>query len=63
MLLTERFIRARDIGDLPVSVEPRDAAAYVLALSQGFAVQAASGASRADLRRLADLALLNLPWE
>ncbi|GAA4585444.1 TetR/AcrR family transcriptional regulator [Planotetraspora phitsanulokensis] len=63
VLLTERFTRARDEGDLRQSVEPRDAAAYVLTLSQGFAVQAASGTGQADLRRLADLALLHLPWE
>ncbi|MBM0230853.1 TetR/AcrR family transcriptional regulator [Micromonospora sp. STR1_7] len=63
VVLTERFASARETDDLPVTVEPRDAAAYVIALSQGFAVQAASGASRADLRRLAELALLKLPWE
>jgi AcrR family transcriptional regulator len=63
VLLTERFTRARAAGDLPAGVEARDAAAYLLALSQGFAVQAASGASREDLRRLAELALLRLPWE
>ncbi|MEU6207351.1 TetR/AcrR family transcriptional regulator [Micromonospora musae] len=62
-LLTERFARARAAGDLPPAVEPRDAAAYVIALSQGFAVQAASGAGRTELRRLAELALRTLPWE
>jgi AcrR family transcriptional regulator len=61
--LAERFSRARQQGDLPETVDPRDAATYVLTLSQGIAVQAASGASRADLRRLADLALARLPWE
>ncbi|MFC6016959.1 TetR/AcrR family transcriptional regulator [Plantactinospora solaniradicis] len=63
VMLTERFTRAREAGDLPPTVEPRHAAAYVIALSQGIAVQAASGASREDLRRLAELALLRLPWE
>nr|WP_201749134.1 TetR/AcrR family transcriptional regulator [Micromonospora acroterricola] len=61
--LTQRFTRARDSGDLPPTVDPRDAAAYVITLSQGLAVQAASGASRTDLRRLAELALRKLPWE
>lgn len=63
VLLTERFARAREAGDLPSSVEPRDAAGYVIALSHGFAVQAATGASREELRRLAELALRQLPWD
>ncbi|SNS77648.1 DNA-binding transcriptional regulator, AcrR family [Asanoa hainanensis] len=58
--LTERFAEA---GELPPDVDPGDAARYVIALSQGFAVQAASGASRAELRSMADLALRQLPWE
>ncbi|MFI6265083.1 hypothetical protein [Micromonospora sp. NPDC051006] len=62
-MLTERFTRTREAGDLPSTVEPRHAAVYVIALSQGFAVRAASGASREDLRSLAELALLKLPWE
>ncbi|WP_326561720.1 TetR/AcrR family transcriptional regulator [Micromonospora sp. NBC_01796] len=61
--LTERFERARRTGDLPVDAEPEVAARYVVALAQGIAVQAASGASRADLQRMADLALVRLPWE
>ena len=63
VMLTGRFARARESGDLPSTVDPGDAARYVIALSQGFAVQAASGASRTDLRRTAELALRALPWE
>ncbi|MFD0783191.1 TetR/AcrR family transcriptional regulator [Micromonospora azadirachtae] len=62
-MLTERFVRARESGDLPSTVDPRDAATYVITFSQGLAVQAASGAGRSDLRRLAELALRKLPWE
>ncbi|WP_257232217.1 TetR/AcrR family transcriptional regulator [Streptomyces sp. Rer75] len=63
VMLTERFADARRSGDLPGTVEPRDAARYVLALTEGIAVQAAYGAPRADLERLAELALIRLPWE
>lgn len=63
VMLTERFERARLSGDLPAGVDPKDAARYVLALTEGVAVQAAYGADRADLERLAELALARLPWE
>ena len=63
LMLTERFERARLSGDLPAGVDPKDAARYVLALTEGMAVQAAYGADRAALERLVDLALDRLPWE
>lgn len=63
LMLTERFERARLSGDLPVGVDPKDAARYVLALTEGMAVQAAYGADRTALERLVDLALDRLPWE
>ncbi|ADI07031.1 transcriptional regulator, TetR family protein [Streptomyces bingchenggensis BCW-1] len=63
VMLTERFERARLSGDLPAGVDPKDAARYVLALTEGMAVQAAYGADRAALERLVDLALDRLPWE
>ena len=62
-MLTERFERARLSGDLPAGVDPKDAARYVLALTEGMAVQAAYGADRAALERLVDLTLDRLPWE
>jgi hypothetical protein len=46
---TERFAGARLSGDLPGTVDPRDAARYLLALTEGIAVQAAYGADRTDL--------------
>jgi AcrR family transcriptional regulator len=52
-----RFERARADGDLPGGAQPADLARYLMAVMHGIAVQAASGASRAELRRLAALAL------
>jgi AcrR family transcriptional regulator len=52
-----RFERALACGDLPVDAHPADLARYIVAVIQGIAVQAASGASRAQLRRVAALAL------
>lgn len=47
--LRERLERARAEGDLPKSSDPVALAAYVMAVSQGMAVQAKSGASRRQL--------------
>jgi AcrR family transcriptional regulator len=62
-MLTERFTRAHADGDLPADADPRDAAVYVLSMSHGIAVQASTGATREQLRRLVELALRKLPWE
>jgi len=53
----ERLTRAAAEGDLPAGVDPRAAARFVAALSEGFAVQAAAGVSRADLHAAVDVAL------
>ncbi|MGI5506611.1 TetR/AcrR family transcriptional regulator [Lentzea sp. CA-135723] len=62
-VLTSRFTRASEEGDLPAGTDPRDVAVYVLSVSQGIAVQASTGASREQLRRIVDLTLRTLPWE
>jgi AcrR family transcriptional regulator len=54
--LEKRFERARKEGDLPKNANPADLARYVVTVIHGMAVQAASGASRAQLRRVALLA-------
>jgi AcrR family transcriptional regulator len=59
--LRERFERAVAEGDLPVACQPADLARYVFAVMQGIAVQAAGGASRAQLRRVAAIALQAWP--
>jgi AcrR family transcriptional regulator len=59
--LRERFERAVAAGDLPADAHPGDLARYLMAVIHGIAVQAAGGASRAQLRRVAALALRAWP--
>jgi AcrR family transcriptional regulator len=59
--LRDRLERARTEGDLPCATDPADLARYVATVFQGMAVQAASGASRAELRRVAETALRAWP--
>jgi len=60
-LLNTRFERARDEGDLPVGVEPAALARYLGAVAQGMSVQAAGGATRAELQQVAEMALKAWP--
>ncbi|MCI0640787.1 MAG: TetR/AcrR family transcriptional regulator [Gemmataceae bacterium] len=53
----ERFQRAKAEGDLSADSSPADLARFVATIIQGMAVQAAGGASRKELRRVAKLAL------
>jgi AcrR family transcriptional regulator len=57
----QRFERAQADGDLPAEVDTADLARYVVTVMRGMAVQAAGGASREDLRRVAELALRAWP--
>jgi AcrR family transcriptional regulator len=59
--LRERLERARDDGELPAGLEPEDFARYVMTVLEGMSVRAAAGATRADLHRVADMALLAWP--
>jgi AcrR family transcriptional regulator len=59
--LRQRFERARADGDLPADADAGDLARYVVTVMRGMAVQAAGGASREDLRRVAELALRAWP--
>ena len=54
--LTKRFERARKEGDLPKSVQPGALARYLATVVHGMSVQAASGATRSQLRQVARLA-------
>ncbi|MGM4917875.1 TetR family transcriptional regulator [Tardiphaga sp. 813_E8_N1_3] len=56
-----RFTRAIAEGDLPADADAGDLARYVSAILQGMAVQAAGGAPRAQLRKLADMAMRSWP--
>ena len=59
--LRKRLERAREEGDLPRGADPADLAKYVVTVLHGMAVQAAGGASRAELERVVDTALRAWP--
>jgi AcrR family transcriptional regulator len=61
--LRDRFERARAEGDLSPDDDPADLARYLATMTQGMAVQAAGGASRDELRRVAETALRAWPRE
>jgi AcrR family transcriptional regulator len=60
-LLRERFERARAEGDLPPRSDPADLARYAATVVWGMSVQAAGGAGRTELRRVATMALRAWP--
>jgi AcrR family transcriptional regulator len=59
--LCERFERAKAEGDLGSDADPAALARFVTTITQGMSVQAAGGASREDLLRVAELALKAWP--
>ncbi|MFI6273771.1 TetR/AcrR family transcriptional regulator [Streptomyces sp. NPDC050988] len=60
-LLHDRFRHAVDEGDLPPDADPGLLARYLMTVGNGIAVQAAGGATRDDLQRVADMALQSWP--
>jgi AcrR family transcriptional regulator len=59
--LRGRFERAKLEEDLPAEADPGDLARYVMAVMHGMSVQAAGGASRAELQGVIDLSLRAWP--
>jgi AcrR family transcriptional regulator len=59
--LRQRLSRARTEGDLPPDANPTSLARYIVIVIQGMSVQAAGGASRAELRHVIDIALHSWP--
>ena len=59
--LAKRFKRAVAEGDLPRGADPKALTRYVGTVNFGLAVQAAAGASRAELRRVVDSVLHTWP--
>jgi AcrR family transcriptional regulator len=59
--IRERLKQAKEEGDLPENASPVAFARYVATVMQGMAVQAAGGATRAELRRVADTAMAAWP--
>jgi AcrR family transcriptional regulator len=60
-LLKLRLERAKSEGDLPAETNCADLARLVMTITQGMSVQAAGGASRKDLRKVAEMSLLAWP--
>jgi AcrR family transcriptional regulator len=59
--LRRRLQRAKREGDLPKNADPAELAHYVMTVIRGMAVQAAGGASRNQLHRVAQIALRAWP--
>jgi AcrR family transcriptional regulator len=59
--IRQRLKRAKAEGDLPADSNPADLARYLSVVIYGMTVQAAGGASRKELRSVADLALQQWP--
>ena len=60
MRARKRFEEAKKTGDLSKGIDPAGAARYVATIIQGLGVQAASGATKAELTKTVDMALRNL---
>ena len=59
--LRRRLQRAKRDGDLPKNADPAELAGYVMTVVRGMAVQSAGGASRDQLRRVAQMAMRAWP--
>lgn len=60
-VIRERLERAKGEGELPTGANPADLARYLATVYQGMSVQAAGGATREQLRRVAKTALRAWP--
>jgi AcrR family transcriptional regulator len=56
-MVRERLKRAKAQGELPRGADPAALARFVATVTQGMSVQAKAGATRAELRRVAETAL------
>jgi AcrR family transcriptional regulator len=61
--LRRRFQRAKAQGDLPLDVDARVLARYVMAVLHGMAVRSAAGASRKELRGIGEMAMRVWPQD
>jgi AcrR family transcriptional regulator len=61
VLIRERLNRAKREGDLPEDADPVALARFVSTVLQGMSVQASGGATRKELRAIADMALKAWP--
>ena len=56
-----RLEQAKRAGELPTTVNCADLARFVVTVTQGLAIQAASGAMRGQLQRIVEIALRAWP--
>ena len=61
--IRKRFEAAREEGDLPEHADPIKLARYIMTIIWGMSVHAASGATRAQLKDIADTAMQAWPTE
>ena len=59
--LRRRLCEWKAQGDLPPDCDPADLARYVMAVGNGMAVQAASGATSQELKRVVELTMRSWP--
>lgn len=59
--MVKRFKRARSEGDLPAELDPHDLARYIATVLNGLSIQAANGATKAEMTRVVEIALRSLP--
>jgi AcrR family transcriptional regulator len=60
-IIRDRLKRAQAEGDLPAHASPADLARYLSIVIYGITVQASGGATRKELRNVAEIALRNWP--
>lgn len=56
-MVKRRFEQAKEAGELPADIDPGAYARYLETLIQGLGVQGASGATKAEMNKMVDLAL------
>lgn len=59
--LRDRLARSRKDGEMPKGLDPADYARYIMTVMEGMCVRATGGATRKDLHKIADMALLSWP--
>jgi AcrR family transcriptional regulator len=59
--LRDRLEQAKSEGEMPPDFDPADYARYIMTVMEGMSVRAAAGATRAELHKVADMALRAWP--
>ena len=59
--LRDRLKRAKKEGEMPPDLDPADYARFIMTMMEGMSVRAASGATRKELHKIADMALRAWP--